>query len=327
MGRHRNKSKVKRNHNDKSSTVFDDVFRTMLERIPEVMIPLINEVFSTDYPENEPIIQLKNEHFTKSGVSITDCVLSIREKLYHLECQSKPDRTIALRIIEHDMALALQNVKEVSFTKGSEHDYEMVFPHSCVLYLRHNSRTKRKAIVRILFQDGTSHIYSIPIIKVQEYTKDELFEKNLLALLPYYFMRYEKTLPDLCQNEETILLLMREFSDICHRLEYAVAEEKGLVYVELISYIQKISNHLFRNQPETRKRMEAITMGGQVIETLTDQFINQGKTEGQQLEKISMIDKIVASGICSLKKACEIAEITPAKYKKLKQKFATDAEK
>lgn len=27
------------------STVFDDVFRTMLERIPEIMIPLINEVF------------------------------------------------------------------------------------------------------------------------------------------------------------------------------------------------------------------------------------------------------------------------------------------
>ena len=48
-----------------STAVFDDVFRTMLERIPEIMIPLINEVFSTDYPENEPITQLKNEHFMK----------------------------------------------------------------------------------------------------------------------------------------------------------------------------------------------------------------------------------------------------------------------
>lgn len=81
------------NELQESSTVFDDVFRTMLERIPEIMIPLINEIFSTDYPDNEPITQLKNEHFTKSGVSITDCVLGIREKHYHLECQSTPDRT------------------------------------------------------------------------------------------------------------------------------------------------------------------------------------------------------------------------------------------
>lgn len=76
------------NELQESSTVFDDVFRTILERIPEIMIPLINEVFSTDYPENEPITQLKNEHFMKSGISITDCVLGIHEKHYHLECQS-----------------------------------------------------------------------------------------------------------------------------------------------------------------------------------------------------------------------------------------------
>lgn len=315
MSRHNRKGKNKRKY--KHSTVFDDVFRTMLERIPEVMIPLINEVFSTDYPENEPIIQLKNEHFTKSGVSITDCVLNIREKLYHLECQSKPDRTIALRIIEHDMALALQNVKEVPYTKGSEHDYEMNFPHSCVLYLRHNSKTKHKAYVRICFQDDTSHIYSIPIVKVQEYTKDELFEKNLLALLPYYFMRYEKTLPDICRDEKKVLLLMQEFSDICQRLENALAEEKGLVYVELICHIKKISSYLFRKQPETRKRMEAITMGGQVYETLSVQFLNKG----QKMEKLSMIDKFVASGICSFEKACEVAEITPTEYEKLKKQF------
>ena len=50
-----------------SSTVFDDVFRTMLEKIPEIMIPLINEVFRTDYPEDEEIVQLKNEHYTEIG--------------------------------------------------------------------------------------------------------------------------------------------------------------------------------------------------------------------------------------------------------------------
>ena len=278
-----------------STAVFDDVFRTMLERIPEIMIPLINEVFSTNYPDDEPITQLKNEHFTKSGVSITDCVLGIRDKHYHLECQSTTDRTIALRIIEHDMALALQSAKEVEFSEGSEHDYEMQFPHSCVIYLRHNN-TKEKAYVHILFQDDTSHTYGIPIIKAQEYTKDEIFEKNLLALLPYYFMRYEKALPTLCRDEESSLVLLEELLDIRTRLEQAVGEEKGLIYTELISHIRKIDNHLFRGHAETRERMEAITMGGQVYETLTDQLLAQGIEQGDRLRLLTLIQKKVAKG-------------------------------
>ena len=35
-----------------NNTIFDDVFRTMVEKIPQLAIPLINEVFQTSYPEN-----------------------------------------------------------------------------------------------------------------------------------------------------------------------------------------------------------------------------------------------------------------------------------
>ena len=42
--------------NDKKNmtggTIFDDVFRTMAEKMPRLLIPLINEVFQKDYPEN-----------------------------------------------------------------------------------------------------------------------------------------------------------------------------------------------------------------------------------------------------------------------------------
>lgn len=290
------------NETHESNTVFDDVFRTMLERIPEIMIPLINEIFSTDYPENEPITQLKNEHFTRSGVTITDCVLGIREKHYHLECQSTPDRTIALRIIEHDMALALQSAKEIELSTGSEHDYKMFFPHSCVIYLRHNDNTKENACVRIQFQDGTHHTYNIPIIKAQNYSKDEIFEKNLLALLPYYFMRYEQSLPELCRDEESSRILVDELIDIRTRLEQAIGEEKGLIYTELISHIRKIDNHIFRKHTETRERMEAITMGGKVYETLTDQLLAQGKLE--------MLLSLVQDRLLPIEEAAKRADMT-----------------
>ena len=31
------------------NTIFDDVFRTIAQKIPDLLIPLINEVFGTDY--------------------------------------------------------------------------------------------------------------------------------------------------------------------------------------------------------------------------------------------------------------------------------------
>ena len=51
-----------------NNTIFDDVFRTMIEKMPELVIPLINEVFGTNYPADIPIIQQRNEHQTEEGI-------------------------------------------------------------------------------------------------------------------------------------------------------------------------------------------------------------------------------------------------------------------
>ena len=42
-----------------NNTIFDDVFRTMVEKMPELAVPLINEIFGTSYPEDIKIIQKK----------------------------------------------------------------------------------------------------------------------------------------------------------------------------------------------------------------------------------------------------------------------------
>ena len=50
-----------------NNTIFDDVFRTMVEKIPQLAVPLINEVFQTSYLEDVEIIQLRNEHHQENG--------------------------------------------------------------------------------------------------------------------------------------------------------------------------------------------------------------------------------------------------------------------
>ena len=60
-----------------NNTIFDDVFRTMVEKMPELVVPLINEIFGTAYPEDIKIIQKRNEHQTRQGEIITDSQLLI----------------------------------------------------------------------------------------------------------------------------------------------------------------------------------------------------------------------------------------------------------
>ena len=47
------------------NTIFDDVFRTMVQKMPKLLIPLINEVFHTDYSENESFKQIVDIHIEK----------------------------------------------------------------------------------------------------------------------------------------------------------------------------------------------------------------------------------------------------------------------
>ena len=59
------------------STVYDDVFRTMIERTPKLMVYLINEVFLENYDGSVEVIRLQNEFLTEEKKIITDSYLSL----------------------------------------------------------------------------------------------------------------------------------------------------------------------------------------------------------------------------------------------------------
>lgn len=71
--------------------------------------------------------------------------------------------------------------------------YCVEFPRSCVLYLRSGKRTPDFLEVELILPDSQMCVYRVPTVKVEHYTKDSIFEKKLLMLLPFYIMRYEKS--------------------------------------------------------------------------------------------------------------------------------------
>lgn len=90
----------------------------------------------------------------------------------------------------------------------------MDFPKSCVLYLRSGNNTPDFLEVELVLPDESTVLYRIPAIKLEAYTKDSIFEKNLLMLLPFYIMRYEKDIHEMSENPELFQCLLNEYEEI-----------------------------------------------------------------------------------------------------------------
>lgn len=75
-------------------------------------MPVLNEIFGTNYPLDVPLEQLRNEHQTLNGEKITDSYFRIGKKGYHFECQSTGDSKMVIRMVEYDFAISIENVKK-----------------------------------------------------------------------------------------------------------------------------------------------------------------------------------------------------------------------
>ena len=195
--------------------------------------------------------------------------------MYHIECQSTDDTTMAIRMIEYDFAISIEHAEK----QGCR--YRIEFPKSCVLFLRSSENTPDYLEAEVAFPDGKVHLYSIPTIKMADYTKASIFEKNLLMLLPFYIMRYEKKGHNLNENPELFQILLNEYEEIRVNLEKELSETgKSELYTDLTKLIVKISDYIFREEEAVRKGLGDI-MGGKVLELESERLKAEGQAIGR----------------------------------------------
>ena len=287
-----------------NNTIFDDVFRTLLEKMPELTVPLINEVFGTSYPEDIEILQKRNEHQTKQGEITTDSHLLIAEKAYHIECQSTHDSSMVIRMIEYDFSVSLESMEREDGT------YRMYFPHSCILYLR-GDRDRKLLRVEMVMPDASVTEYKVPAIYVGHYTKEEILQKQLFFLLPFYIMRYEKKALDTDRTE--LQRMLEEYREIEKCLEEEFLEEgEEKLYRDLVELILRIAEYILRNQEEARKGFGEV-MGGKVLELKSDKLIQEGVRQGLMQGRTQGLEQGIAKNVRTLlhkgKTAEEVADL------------------
>ncbi|MBR1630162.1 MAG: hypothetical protein IJ679_13010 [Lachnospiraceae bacterium] len=266
----------KRPKKQASGTIFDDVFRTIAQKMPELMVALINAVYGTDYERSEAR-QLRNEFIEGDGKIITDSIFEIRDRIFHIECQSNADSTMVIRMFEYDVSIA----KERAQKEGGV--YTIRFPESLVLYLRHGKSKPEKSKAVVEFPNGKTASYEVCNIYADDYSVEQIFAQKLFVLLPYYLIRHESRFDEYETDGNAREELLRECEDIQRRMEecFMRDEDRSSMYQDLMNLILKISNHLLREHKETKKGVNKI-MGGKVLELASEISERRGEKRGEK---------------------------------------------
>ena len=256
------------------STIFDDVFRTIAQKMPQLLIPLINEVFHTSYSEEEHFEQLRNEHYEKYGTVITDSIIQIGNHIYHLECQSSKDKTMVIRMFEYDISIAIEHA-----SYENDEIWEIEFPQSCVLYIRNHRDLPDYHEAVVKFADGQKMRYRVPILQAKKYTVDRIFEKRLLILLPYHILRYEHFLKHNGMDTRKLQQLLADFREINRRLEEtAEKENKSHLYMDMIVLIEQIADYIIPKNNTIRKGLGDV-MGGKILKLQSEELLEKQKAD------------------------------------------------
>lgn len=272
--------------------IYDGAFRTILNDCRQMIIPVINEIFKEDYTGNEIIEFHPNEHFIDQQDAadkerITDTNLIIygkKKKKYHLECESSlPDGRMTIRLFEYDAQIALDEGEVINEI------LTVTFPNTAVLYLRNYKKTPDKMRYVIKTPGGTVE-YDVPIMKVQEYTLEDIFSKGLLLLIPFYIFSHEKNFKVYNNNEQRLAELKAEYRNILERLDKL--EQEGIIGAFDKCTIIELSGDVIREIAQKYEKVQkgiGAMMSGALLETEARTILNRGKDEAKKETALRML--------------------------------------
>ena len=300
--------------------IYDGAFRTILNDCRKLIIPVINEIFKEHYTGEEEIRFFPNEHFLDQQDAadkerITDTNFQIIGRIvkkYHLECESSlPDGKITIRLFEYDAQIALDE------GEVTEETLTVTFPNTAVMYLRSYKKTPDKMKYVIVTPGGTVQ-YDVPIMKVQSYSLDEIFEKRLLMLIPFYIFSHEKSFSEYNNNEQKLEELKAEYRIILERLDDL--EKQGIIGAfdkrTIIELSSDVIREIARKYENVQKGIGAM-MRGPLIQTEARTILNRGISQGISETKKETALRMLKMGKLTVEEIAEYSALSVAEVEQL----------
>ena len=304
-----------------SPTAYDDAYKTLLHRCSRLIIPVVNEIFGTKYNKNDRIVFLEGE-FQPEKVdgrqdSIrTDSIFDIysesgKARKYHIECQSTTDNKMIIRMFEYSTQAALLEPTELN-----DEQMTIKFPQNAILYLRSNSKTPNYMTVNIEVEEKKIPIMQIPVMKAKNYSLEEIFEKDLLFLIPFHLFALENKFEQYEKDEAKFEELCKKYENIADKLNQLVEENKlgGFERTIIYNATKRVAELLAKKHKKILKGVEE-SMGGKIWETPETKIYDEGTAKGIEIGRAKGHAEGFAEGRASMS-----AEIENVKREKEEEK-------
>jgi hypothetical protein len=234
--------------------LFDKCFKFLLQRLsPKPLIMSINGLFGEHYPLDSEVSRMDKEFITSGmGKILTDSLIMVNSKPYLTEVQIQNDSEMVIRMVEYGLATSRFFKEEIDGI------LTVYFPREVVIYLESNSKTPEVERVRLVFPDGSEHLYTLPTLKLPELSLEEIEEKGLFILLPFEVLRLRKAVVRAKTSERKAELAL-ELKRVIQKLLtfFEQQNEAGILttadWNELVVVIDKLNEELYKEEPEFKE--------------------------------------------------------------------------
>lgn len=275
--------------NDKDK-IWDTTFKVIFQEAPALFLPLIEEVFHVAYKKEDLVPLETSLHNADDDMVEPDLVFRIRDVTYHFEFQYTNDGTMAFRMWEYDIKLALRDYKL------NETQMEFNFPRSCVVYIARNGNYPKDGLeFKINFQDGQYIIFKVPVIRLQDYDLDVINNKKLWMFYPYMPLQFMADIKGKKHlSDQEIIDNYRKMIDYIE-----TAYNNGEITIDedttLLETIQKTNRHTMKKRKEIVKGVE--DMLNPTLELKHKQIAREAAMKAERETELKMLVKMKIAGI------------------------------
>lgn len=291
----------------------DQVVKSLFEVSSKAMIGVINECFGKHYEPDSVVVEKQQSRFIKENLDYeaieADIILKVNDVKYHIEFQTRNDKTMEIRMFEYAFYLAKGDA-----TLEEDGIMTLYIPNQAVIFIEENTGIRDQK-VRIVFPDGKEVLYDIQTIRFWQYSVEMLREKRMYNLLPLAIFKHRKILQKIADNRqqlleekerlrEDIISLSKEIKLLIeeHALEGEDVHKIALAMTNLTEYL----NSKYIKDEDFDKEVIKMT------KTLYDPIVEKKGVE-KGIEKVAL--KMIIKG----KTNEEIIEVTDLEFEEVER--------
>jgi hypothetical protein len=299
--------------NDKLPAVdYDGAFKNFLANSSDTqLVELINGVFERKYPPDSVVERPNTETYENGGVEDTgerigDYRVKIGSDMFIFEIQSNDEDEMAFRIFEYSIRSTMQYGRSDD-TAGV---LKMRMPNPVVIYLRTSSRTPREfqievEIPNIIKIEGNKVTYSVPAMRINDYTPEQLGEKGMAVALPFYTMNFRTV------TEKNVDEFLEAYKNAINEAQVLNSEKKitDFQFAEIIANLDTLSERIISKSDPKRVNMEEVSKFMENVRDLPcvntfvwtkglyNMGIEKGRKEGSNSIYELVVDRLIDKNI------------------------------